>query len=237
MPALLARMPQHHDQHDQQADHGDAERPEHYCSQKDSGGPDRPAVKEANYLQLHRSETRTRCTHSECVPDQHKPADHDDRSDDAQCQTERTRRARQQEDQRKADDDRYREVDEIRHETFAERTYLHPRGQACLAIRATLRGRFHEQLLVFRNCFAGETLLRKVNQYRYSITELHDSAQLHDDRLSRGELLTIDGSRAYQDRSVRGVQVGNNNLPIIRRHLEVRPADVVVRARDSHQPG
>jgi hypothetical protein len=58
-------------------------------------------------------------------------------------------------------------------------------------------------LLVVGDCVAGETLLRKVNQYRHSITELHDTAKLYVDRLARGELLTIDGSGTYQDRSVR----------------------------------
>ena len=47
MPALLARMPQHHDQHDQETDPGDVERPKHHCSQKDSGDADRPAIQEA----------------------------------------------------------------------------------------------------------------------------------------------------------------------------------------------
>jgi hypothetical protein len=76
----------------------------------------------------------------------------------------------------------------------------------------------------------------KLNQYRHSITELYDTAQLHVDRFAWGELLSIDGSRTHQHRSVRGVQVGDNNLPVVRSHLDVCPADVVVGARNGHEP-
>jgi hypothetical protein len=125
VPALLAWMPQHHDQHDQETDAGDVQRPKHQCPDKGPTRADRPAVEEADQLQLHHPETRARRPNTEGVPDQNEPADRDDCTDHSECQAERTRCGRKQEDQRNADDDRDRHVDEIRHETLAERTDLH----------------------------------------------------------------------------------------------------------------
>jgi hypothetical protein len=127
MPALLAWMPHHHDQHDQETDSGDVQRPENQGSDKDPSRADRPSIEEADQLQFHRPQTRARRPHGEGVPDQTEPANRDDRTDYSKCQAERTRRSRKQEDQRNADDGRDRHIDEIRHESLAERPDLHTR--------------------------------------------------------------------------------------------------------------
>jgi hypothetical protein len=230
-------MPELHDQHDQQTDARDVQRPEHQGPDDDPASADRPAVKKSDQLQFHRPQTRTRRAGCKRIPDKDDPANHDSRADDRDRHLERACHGREKEQEGDADDDGNRHIDEKRHEPPAERAYLHPRRQACLAVGATLRGRFHDKLLVVRDWFAGETLLRKVNQYRHSVTELHDGAHWHRDWLARSELLTIATPGWYQDRSVRGIQIRNNNLPVVWNHLQMRPADVVVRTRDGHQPG
>jgi hypothetical protein len=212
-------VPQLHDQHDQQADARDVQGPEHQRPHQDPAPPDRSAIEKTDQLQLHHPQAWTCGADSEQMPQHDDPAKNDGRPNECECRPKRARGRREQEEHRDADDDRERDINQKRHEALAEGTRLHPRRQACLAIRATLYGRFHEQLLVVGDCFAGETLLRNFNQYRHSITELNDSTHFHWNRLAWRELLTIAGPGRYQDRSVRGVQIGYDNLPVVGSHL------------------
>ena len=86
--------------------------------------------------------------HSEQIPHDDEPADGDDGADDRERRPQRTRGAGEQKNQCEAHYDRNRHVDQECHEAPAKRTHLHPRRQACLAIRSTRNGRFHDKLLV-----------------------------------------------------------------------------------------
>jgi hypothetical protein len=77
MPALLAWVPQFHDQHDQQPDAGDTQSPEHQCPHTNPTPADRPTVKKSNQLQFHGPQTRARRSHGKQVPHQNDPADYD----------------------------------------------------------------------------------------------------------------------------------------------------------------